>query len=267
MARLRIDDLAREAGLTTRNIRAYQDKGLLPPPAIVGRTGWYDDTHLARLRVISRLLGRGFSLAAIADLLASWDEGRDLGDILGVGEATLSYTDEEPVMVSGEELEARFGGASRQAGDRAVALGLIEPAGDGWRVLSPRMLDAANVLVEAGYPLDALLDEAERLQHEADEIACRFLDLWETHIWEPVRAAGAPPDEVARVAELMDRSRLVPSEIMRAVTAAAMRREAERRLERTLAPLRQATTESRTPDIGVGVVVWFRGGGGCCSGG
>ncbi|MDP8987506.1 MAG: MerR family transcriptional regulator, partial [Actinomycetota bacterium] len=36
-----IDDLAREAGCTTRNIRSYQTLGLLPPPSIVGRVGYY----------------------------------------------------------------------------------------------------------------------------------------------------------------------------------------------------------------------------------
>ncbi|MFB9386717.1 MerR family transcriptional regulator [Pseudonocardia petroleophila] len=35
----RIDELAHTAGTTVRNIRAYQDRGLLPPPRRVGRVG------------------------------------------------------------------------------------------------------------------------------------------------------------------------------------------------------------------------------------
>ena len=43
MAEYRIDDLAREAGTTVRNVRVYQDRGLLPPPRREGRAGIYSD--------------------------------------------------------------------------------------------------------------------------------------------------------------------------------------------------------------------------------
>jgi DNA-binding transcriptional MerR regulator len=33
MTEYRIDELAREAGTTVRNVRAYQERGLLAPPA------------------------------------------------------------------------------------------------------------------------------------------------------------------------------------------------------------------------------------------
>ena len=36
---LTIDELAQRTGLTTRNIRAYQSRGLLPPPEVRVRTG------------------------------------------------------------------------------------------------------------------------------------------------------------------------------------------------------------------------------------
>src|SRR5436305_1643105 len=46
-AEYRIDELAREAGTTVRNVRAYQDRGLLPPPRRSGRVGLYTDAHLS----------------------------------------------------------------------------------------------------------------------------------------------------------------------------------------------------------------------------
>ncbi|HVZ69581.1 MAG TPA: MerR family transcriptional regulator, partial [Rhizomicrobium sp.] len=64
-----IDELAREAGTTVRNVRAYQEKGLLPPPEKRGRVGIYGNAHLARLRLISPLLERGYSLANVAELI------------------------------------------------------------------------------------------------------------------------------------------------------------------------------------------------------
>ena len=38
---LTIDELARRTGMTVRNIRAHQSRGLLPPPEVRGRTGFY----------------------------------------------------------------------------------------------------------------------------------------------------------------------------------------------------------------------------------
>ena len=83
-ADLTIDELAGAAATTSRNVRAYQARGLLAPPRLVGRTGRYGDEHLARLRVIGRLRRRGWSLAAIADAVRAADRGAELSDLLGV---------------------------------------------------------------------------------------------------------------------------------------------------------------------------------------
>jgi DNA-binding transcriptional MerR regulator len=78
-----IDELAAAAGTTTRNLRAFQSRGLLPPPRLVGRTGRYDDGDRRRLEAILRLQRRGYSLAAITDLVAAWERGDTLDDVLG----------------------------------------------------------------------------------------------------------------------------------------------------------------------------------------
>jgi DNA-binding transcriptional MerR regulator len=79
-----VDDLARAAGTTTRNVRALQTEGLLLGPALIGRTGTYDESHLTRLRAVLRLQARGFSKAAIRELLAAWEAGASLEDVLGL---------------------------------------------------------------------------------------------------------------------------------------------------------------------------------------
>jgi DNA-binding transcriptional MerR regulator len=83
-----IEDLARRAGVSTRNVRAYRTAGLLPPPHLEGRTGCYDDEHLRRLAVVARLQRRGWSLAAIRDAVRAWDAGGTLDDLLGVAAPT-----------------------------------------------------------------------------------------------------------------------------------------------------------------------------------
>ena len=76
-----IDELAREAGTTTRNVRAYQTRGVLNPPQIINHIGYYTDEHLTRLKLISRLQQRGFGLQAINDLLSAHDTGSSLSEM------------------------------------------------------------------------------------------------------------------------------------------------------------------------------------------
>jgi DNA-binding transcriptional MerR regulator len=79
-----IDELARVAGTTSRQVRALQTEGLLPHPDLVGRTGYYRDDHLERLRTILRLQADGFSLASLASLLRAWEANLTLGEVLGL---------------------------------------------------------------------------------------------------------------------------------------------------------------------------------------
>ena len=63
--RLTIDQLAQRTGMTVRNIRAHQSRGLLPPPMVVARTGYYGDEHVARIRLIQEMQAEGFNLKSI----------------------------------------------------------------------------------------------------------------------------------------------------------------------------------------------------------
>jgi DNA-binding transcriptional MerR regulator len=132
----RIDDLARRAGVTSRTIRAYQARGLLPPPELRGRTGFYSEEHLHRLRMIDDLQARGFSLAAIRQTLDTWARGGDLGHLLGFEHLLgAPLLDEEPEHTTLSALLARFPEAATDPAllERAIALGLLEiesrPAG------------------------------------------------------------------------------------------------------------------------------------------
>jgi len=60
-----IGELAEKSNLSVRNIRAYQSRGLVSPPTMRGRVGYYDGRHLAQLRMVTQLQGEGFNLAAI----------------------------------------------------------------------------------------------------------------------------------------------------------------------------------------------------------
>ena len=85
----RLYDLAMVSGVSTRNIRAYRERGLLDPPRRVGRSAVYVDRHVAQLAAITRLLGRGFTIAHIAEFLTAIREGVDLSDMLGLHESVF----------------------------------------------------------------------------------------------------------------------------------------------------------------------------------
>jgi DNA-binding transcriptional MerR regulator len=68
---MRIAELAERSGVSVRNIRFYHQAGVLPRPRLHGRTGWYDEEHLRRLQFVRQLQERGYSLAAIADMITA----------------------------------------------------------------------------------------------------------------------------------------------------------------------------------------------------
>ena len=239
----RIDELARLAGTTVRNVRAYQDRGLIPPPRRQGRVGLYDDAHLARLRLLGQLLDRGFTLANIRELLVAWESGQNVADLLGL-EAALAapWSRDVPTLVRAEDLAAMFGDEAPDPASvaRAVELGMIEPSGDGFVVRKPRMLRAGAELVRVGVPLHAALALGAQLQRDIDRVATGFVELVATHVFEPV-GDPIPPGEVARLADVVRRLRPLAGDVVGAELADAMERhvgeQLRARLDRMLADL------------------------------
>ena len=75
---LTIDQLAQRTGMTVRNIRAHQSRGLLEPPEVKGRTGYYGGYHVERILLIRDLQADGYSLDLIGRILArAGDESAD----------------------------------------------------------------------------------------------------------------------------------------------------------------------------------------------
>jgi DNA-binding transcriptional MerR regulator len=228
VAEYRIDDLARLAGTTVRNVRVYQDRGLLAPPRRAGRVGWYSEAQLARLRLIGRLLERGFTLALIAELLSAWEQGRDLADILGLEEVlTQPWSTEAPERLSLRELRRRFGDqATPGIIRRAVELGLIRRSGASFTAPSPRLLGAGEELVALGVPLPAVLDLAAALQSDLDVTAGRFVAVMiEQLLGDAAQATLPPQDRLAAIADVVQRLRPQASIAVEASFAAAMERQ------------------------------------------
>ncbi|MFI0810876.1 MerR family transcriptional regulator [Streptomyces echinatus] len=233
----RIEDLAQHTRTTVRNIRAYQDRGLLPRPERRGRANLYSDAHVSRLHQIAHLLDRGYTLASIKEVLDAWDTGRGLAGILGlVAEVEGPWTDEQPDRVTRAELDARFGGTSDDdAVAEAVDLGVLEPVTgdpDTFLVPSPQELAVAVELHAAGVPLSAISGHLRELRGQVEHIAARFLEFTTEYVFARYLA---DPDHrtdahAAEAASLVRRLRPLAQQTVDAELARAMRALATRRL-------------------------------------
>jgi DNA-binding transcriptional MerR regulator len=160
-----VDELAREANTTVRNVRAYQDRGILSPPERRGRAGFYGAQHLTRLRLIQTLLSRGYTVGNIGELLKAVEQGHDVREMLGIQQALSgSWSSQLPEAFSAEDLAGMFAGTlTAPALTRAISLGLVVREGAQFRAANPTLLRVGQALVQAGLSMDEVLSLAADL--------------------------------------------------------------------------------------------------------
>jgi DNA-binding transcriptional MerR regulator len=229
----RIDDLARAAGTTVRNVRAYQERGLIAPPRREGRTAVYDDSHLARLRLVLELLDQGVTLQLIGELVDAWQGGHNIADLLGLEAALLAPGAEQPGdHLSTEQLEALFGGAA-EVDDvaKAVELGVLAPEEGGYRVLTPRLLQIGTEIAQMGVPVGDMLEHVAGLRARVEDIAHDFVELAVRHVFAEL-VDDVESADLGAAATLIQRLRplaksVVDLELTRALDAEIAARIAE----------------------------------------
>ncbi|MGH8561147.1 MAG: MerR family transcriptional regulator, partial [Nevskiales bacterium] len=186
-----VDQLARAADATVRNVRAYQDRGLLPPPERRGRAGIYTEAHLARLRLIGQLLKRGYTLGNIAELITAWERGQDLRELLGLESAlTMPWSEELPAYFTMPELMKMFGrnlsaDAVAAAIRKAVELDVLQADGLRFRAPRPQFIHAGEQLVAMGIPLTELLDIVRMLRGNVERVANELVQLVVKYVFDP----------------------------------------------------------------------------------
>jgi DNA-binding transcriptional MerR regulator len=217
--RLRLDELAQHTGISSRNIRAYKERGLLPAPELEGRTGYYNEEHVQRLEIIGDLQARGFSLEAIRHTLDVWAQGRDLSGLLGFKHViSAPFAVEVPQRYTLAELLERFPEAARDPDvviDRAATLGVLRRVDDTTlEAPSPMVIEAGAELVKLGVPLAAIFDLVEQLRSDTETIATRFVGIVSEHVIEPlVRGTGGPSTE--DIVASLQRLRPIAIEVLR----------------------------------------------------
>src|SRR3954465_9854554 len=207
--KLTIDALAQRTGMTVRNIRAHQSRGLLQPPDIEGRTGYYGPEHVARIELISEMQADGFNLAAIKRLLQ--DRPGSDREMLGFKRALMApWEDEDPEFITGEDLFKRLNleAPDPKRLERALNTGFLVDLGEGrFEIPSPTLFRAAEELRALGIKSETAIEVLEESGRSARSISRPFVKLFLDEVWRPFADAGHPESAWPSVQNAIERVR------------------------------------------------------------
>jgi DNA-binding transcriptional MerR regulator len=215
---LTIEQLAADTGMSVRNIRSHQARGLLAPPEVRARVGYYGSEHVAQLGMIRDLQEQGFNLGGIKRLL---DDTHGTAERLlrvrqslaAPGEASATET------LSAVELGRRFKIEDPKRGRellaRAVKLGVLIPlGGDQYEAPNPSMLAVADEAVKSGIPLSAALTVIAEIGRHCESVSRSFVKLFITEVWKPFAKEDMPVDRWPEIEDAVERLRPAASEAL-----------------------------------------------------
>jgi DNA-binding transcriptional MerR regulator len=221
--------------MTVRNIRAYQSRGLLPPPELRGRTGYYGEEHVARIRLIREMQSEGFNLQAIQRLIEG--AGGETEEVLRFTQAVREpFEQEEAREVGIDALSEMWGdNADPRILRRALELGLLRELGEGrYEERSPRLGRAGLELARLGIDPETGLDVIAAARRHAEGVADAYVQLFLNEIWKPFVAAGRPKERWPEVRDAIERLRPLAAEVLLAVFGLAMTEATEKAFGREL---------------------------------
>jgi DNA-binding transcriptional MerR regulator len=234
--KMTIGELARRTGMTIRNIRAHQTRGLLPPPEVQGRTGYYNEEHVARIELTREMQAEGLNLEAIRRVLES--TGGSSKEMVDFARAVRApFEDETPEIFDADDFAEAWQvkKVDERLLKRAEKLGVLRVLPDGEvEVISPRLHRAATRMIEFGISPEAAVAVAAKLHEHADAVARAYVDLFTEQIWEPFDKAGRPDEDWHKVLEALEALRPLASDALLAMFQITMGEETEKAAEQTL---------------------------------
>jgi DNA-binding transcriptional MerR regulator len=227
-ANLTVEQLAYETGMSVRNIRNHQSRGLLQPPEVRARVGYYGPDHVARLRLIQEMQAEGFKLSAISRLIG--EHGADADRFVGLRQAvTAPFATEAPEVYARAELVERFGTDDDRLLDKAQKLGLLVDLGeDRYEAPSPALVRAAEEVLAMGIELPAALSVIEKLNRNAQTSARTFVNLFVDELWKPFDDAGRPEEGWEEIIAAIGRLRPLAVEALNATFRLTLTAEVEK---------------------------------------
>ncbi len=216
---LTIEQLAAQSGMSVRNIRSHQARGLLAPPEVRLRVGYYGPDHLAQLRLIRDLQDEGFNLGGIKRLLD--DTEGTAQRLMRFKKSLTEMHQERAETLTLGELGRQFRVSAEDAPGvlgRAEKLGLLVPTGENsYEIPSPSLLAVAEEVVGLGISLDAALGVFEELVRHCDAVARAFVKLFVEQVWRPFQQADMPREQWPAIDEAIERLRPLASDAMLAI--------------------------------------------------
>jgi DNA-binding transcriptional MerR regulator len=231
-----VDELARRAGMTVRNVRAHQSRGLLQPPQVRGRTGYYGPEHLARLEFIKELQAEGFNLESIRRILENAPEASPQEALDFTRALTAPFSEERSEIVSVDELAEPWGEqATPELRRKVLKLGLMRDLGDGRvEVRTPRLQRASEELAELGVPLEAAIEVIRVLKRHSEAVAKAYADLFVERVWRPFERGERTDSDWSDLRDALERLRPLAAQSLLAVFQVVMTDTVEETMDREL---------------------------------
>ena len=226
---LTIEQLACETGMTVRNIRNHQSRGLLPPPEVRARTGYYGPQHVARLRLIQEMQAEGFNLSGDpAPARRAGRRGRAVHRP-APGDHGAVRRPRRPRSSRPQELAERFGRPTPRLLAKAEKLGCSSrSATAASRRRAPRCCTPPRRSSRCGIPLGRRARAARQGAAQRRSRRPRtFVDLFLDELWKPFDDAGQPEEQWPEITESIERLRPLAAEALLAIFKQTMTDEVE----------------------------------------
>lgn len=223
-----VDELAARAKMTVRNVRAYASRGLIDPPRLEGRTGYYNVTHLQRLQLIRQLLDRGFTLAAVEDAITkspTTAPGHALELI-----TLLDSGDEDPSILMTQDDLAALANVPHPGRliDALVELELVERIDDTTvRLLDPQVVRPGAAAVALGLEPETVIEAVPLLRQHLRAIADFLVKQVSTEIVQPFVDDGLPEQDWPRVFGAVEELLPIASQVVLALFRSELRQSTE----------------------------------------
>lgn len=200
-----VDELARRAEMTVRNVRAYTSRGLIDPPRLEGRTGYYSVAHLQRLTLIRSLVTRGFTLTAVENALTHSPEPfSDLAlDLMSVFDASDAGPASQ-MMTRTDLFDLAGGTINDTVLDRLSSLGLIEIDGDTITLHAADVVRSGARAMALGLSADTVVDIATMQRQHLRIIASDVVHRFTEELVQPFLDSGLPSDQQRQILQAVE---------------------------------------------------------------
>lgn len=212
--RFTLEQLAGVTGMTPRNVRAYQTRGLIRRPAREGRRSVYGPDHVRQILAIQRARAEGASLELLSGVVADGgDIDRDDGSWLPGSRSHRTYRQVRQADL--QPLLTRIGAARtppvQQLVDQLTELGLVRQKG-GRSLVGRDLATGMTALRRQGFPPETVVSvalEAAVVAAPLVQTLVRILDDASGGLHSPA-AAGHTADLAASIIRDALAAKLVP---------------------------------------------------------